>query len=182
MSEKQRDSLIVQPSGSGDPEIGRGLWRLEDARRRTQAHLAGIDPAVLDWHPDWTLHSIGTLLYHIALVEADWLYVEVLGLPEEQHYPSPIGELFTYPMRTEGKLTPVMGVSYADHLHRLDTTRRTLLGVFRSMSLEEYRRPRAFPDYDVTPEWVLHHLSQHEAEHRSEMSALWTQYKKQTGG
>jgi hypothetical protein len=28
------------------------------------------------------------------------------------------------------------------------------------------------PDYEVTPEWVLHHLCQHEAEHRAEIAAL----------
>jgi uncharacterized damage-inducible protein DinB len=27
------------------------------------------------------------------------------------------------------------------------------------------------PPYDVTPEWVLHHLMQHEAEHRSQIGA-----------
>jgi uncharacterized damage-inducible protein DinB len=32
--------------------------------------------------------------------------------------------------------------------------------------------PRERPDYDVTPAWVLHHLMQHEAEHRSQISGI----------
>ncbi len=33
-------------------------------------------------------------------------------------------------------------------------------------------RPRRLPGYDVTPCWVLHHLMQHEAEHRAEIARL----------
>jgi len=40
------------------------------------------------------------------------------------------------------------------------------------MNIHDFRRVRRLPDYDVTPEWVLHHLTQHEAEHRSEIGAL----------
>jgi uncharacterized damage-inducible protein DinB len=31
------------------------------------------------WRPDAPLNSIGTLLYHIALVEADWLLEDIQG-------------------------------------------------------------------------------------------------------
>jgi hypothetical protein len=37
------------------------------------------------------------------------------------------------------------------------------------MDLIEFRRLRSLPRYDVSPEWVLHHLAQHEAEHRSQI-------------
>jgi uncharacterized damage-inducible protein DinB len=40
------------------------------------------------------------------------------------------------------------------------------------MSLQEFRRVRVLPDYDVTPDYVLHHLMQHEAEHRGEIAML----------
>ncbi len=41
------------------------------------------------------------------------------------------------------------------------------------MTVEDFRRPRHFPgQYDVTPEWVLHHLIQHEAEHRGHIQTL----------
>jgi hypothetical protein len=36
----------------------------------------------------------------------------------------------------------------------------------------ESERPRARPDYDVTPAWVLHHLLQHEAEHSAQIAAI----------
>jgi uncharacterized damage-inducible protein DinB len=40
------------------------------------------------------------------------------------------------------------------------------------MSLAEFRRPRQGPSYTVTPEWVIHHLTQHEAEHRGQIVQL----------
>jgi uncharacterized damage-inducible protein DinB len=33
---------------------------------------------------------------------------------------------------------------------------------------DEFRRPRHLEQYDVTPQWVLHHLIQHEVEHQGQ--------------
>ena len=57
-------------------------------------------------------------------------------------------------------------------LGRLEIVRTLLLDVYQQMELTEFRRVRSFASYDVTPEWVLHHLMQHEAEHRSQIGAL----------
>jgi uncharacterized damage-inducible protein DinB len=40
----------------------------------------------------------------------------------------------------------------------------------QSLTVEDLRRARNLPQYDVTPDWVLHHLVQHEAEHRAELA------------
>ncbi|HFQ93534.1 MAG TPA: hypothetical protein ENK32_05960 [Anaerolineae bacterium] len=53
------------------PEIGRLLWQLEATRWRLKECLEGLDTAVLDWQPAHG-DNIGTLLYHIAAIEADW--------------------------------------------------------------------------------------------------------------
>ena len=177
MSDKTQ--LRVVPVEGAQVEIGRALWMLEDERHDTLRLLRDLDAAALDWKPDWALHSIGTLLYHIASVEIGWLTIEVQEKPEE---PESLGEflpLFPHDDRdAAGKLTVVAGESLQTHLDRLAEVRRELLDVYKAMSLEDFRRLRSFPDYDVTPEWVLHHLCQHEAEHRSEMSAVKTAYPK----
>ncbi len=147
-------------------EIGRALWMLEDTRRRTKDHLKGLSPAVLDWHASETDNTIGTLLYHMAAIELDWLYAEVL----EQAAPADLMVLFPYDVREhQGQLTPVKAGTLEAYVVRLDTTRATLLAAFRPLTLEDYRRLRWLEDYDVTPEWVLHHLMQHEAEHRGQI-------------
>ena len=38
----------------------------------------------------------------------------------------------------------------------------------------EFTRVRSLENYDVTPAWAIHHLCQHEAEHRGQMTELAT--------
>ena len=112
-------------------------------------------------------NGIGTLLYHIAAIEADWLSVEVR---EESDYPPAMVALFPHEVRdAAGRLTVVTGRDLAAHLARLDAVRTQLLATFSAMSLANFTRIRVLPEYDVTPQWVVHHLLQHEAEHRGEI-------------
>jgi len=169
-TDTKRQFLSVEPLATYEPTIGRWLWALEDTRRETKMALANINQSLLDWTPSQAENSIGTLLYHIGLIELDWLYVEVL---ENAPWPQKLKELFPIEDRDEQRvLSVVRHVSLAEHLQRLDILREHLLASFREMSLEEFRRPRHFPDYDVTPEWVLHHLIQHEVEHRGHIQML----------
>jgi uncharacterized damage-inducible protein DinB len=166
-----REQLIVQPLAGYPQPIAEALWRLQDARQRTLDALKDLPDSAIDWHATGLQNSIGTLLYHIAAIEIDWLYSEVLQrawTPEQE-------TLFCYPVRDDdGRLYPVQNVSITDHLARLEKTRQYLLDGFRQITLDDYRRERELQDYDVSPEWVLHHLSQHEAEHRSEICTLRT--------
>jgi uncharacterized damage-inducible protein DinB len=102
MTNEQR---ILDPYPCREPEIGRWLAGLQDARQRTLRALEDLSPATLDWPPPDGESSIGTVLYHLADIEADYLYVEVLERP-------------------------------------------------------------------MPPEYVLYHLMQHEAEHRSQIGTL----------
>jgi len=165
-----RRKNIVETRLHKEPEIGRWLWAIQDARQRTMEEIDRLSPAQIDWLPPDNESSISTILYHIADIEADWLYVEVL---EQSTFPPEVAALFTHPTRDEqGRLTQVQGVSLEQHLSRLKTVRGLLLDVYQQMDLSDFRRVRSFEPYDVTPEWVLHHLMQHEAEHRSQIGAL----------
>lgn len=166
---RQRRINVVDTALGDEPAIGQWLWALQDARGRTMDELVDLTDAVCDWMAPDEDSSIGTILYHIAAIEADWLYAEVL----EQPFSRDVESLFPYPVRdAAGRLTHVRGVSLKAHLQRLATVRGLTMGVFQHMGLTEFRRVRALPDYDVTPEWVLHHLMQHEAEHRSQIGAV----------
>jgi uncharacterized damage-inducible protein DinB len=169
MDSHEKESLIVDTDLSKEPEIGRWLWALQETRQRTMRVLGGLSPAMIDWLPGDNESSIGTVLYHMADIEADWLYVEVL----EQSIPPEIIALFPYPTRDEqGRLTQTPGFSLEQHLERLETVRSLLLDVYQQMALSEFRRVRSLTHYDVTPEYVLHHLMQHEAEHRGQIGTL----------
>lgn len=166
-----KEQLVFEALPDCDPQIGRMLWQLEDTRILTQRTLEVMNPLLLDWQPEANSHSIGTLLYHIAMIEADWLYNEVL----EAEWPAEFTFLFPQDVHDEqGRLSIVKGQSWDEHWSRLNHVRTRVLNTYKGMTLDDFRRARSLPDYDVTPEWVLHHLCQHEAEHRSEMAALRT--------
>lgn len=165
----RRDLQIHIAPETHAPAVARLRWMIEDTRQLTFETLADIPDAWLDWTPP-VGDSVGTLLYHIAVIEADWLYVEIL----EQPFPSALVGLLSHPIRTAtGTLQPVVGETLAEHLARLAAVRAALLDTLAQMDDADLRRVRVLPEYDVTPEWVLHHLIQHEAEHRGQIGAVF---------
>lgn len=164
--------LAIEVVEECEPEIGRMVWLLEVARQRLLERLEGITPEILDFQLP-NENSIGTLLYHIADIEMDWLYVEVV---EAQALPPEVAELLCFETRTsDGRLTVVNGRSLDQHLDTLARTRQYLVKTFQKMDLADFRRVRHFENYSCTPEWVLHHLIQHETEHRGQIMAIRTQ-------
>lgn len=142
-------------------EYGRWLWCLEDVRHTLITELTGISQHLLDTKID-ERQTIGSLLYHIALVEADWLYIEVLGADWDPE----IRSLFPLESRSaDGSITHIEGQSLEELLYRLNKVREVFLSYFRLMNLTDWRKPRVLEHYDVTPEWVVYHLIEHESHH-----------------
>jgi uncharacterized damage-inducible protein DinB len=164
-----RRALVLDADGSADPTVGTWLSALADSRRRTLDALADLPPEAVDAIPGPGLDAIGTLLYHVAAIEADWLFEDILGPESGAEWPA---DLFPFDVREQsGRLTIVSGLSLADHLARLETVRGMFVGHLRGMDAAEFHRPRTRDRYDVSPAWVAHHLLQHEAEHRAQISA-----------
>lgn len=164
--------LFIHPFQSRSSEIGRWIWVLTDTRNRTLTSLEGItaeNQAVIDWQSPTNGNSLGSLLYHIAAIEASWLYEEVL----QQDFPPDLERLLPVDVRdNQDHLAIVKGVPLDEHLHRLELIHSELCRVYSEMTLDEFCRPRQLPGYEVTPGWVLHHLIQHEVEHRSQIAEL----------
>lgn len=169
VNETDREVLALEPIAD-DPEVGRWLAAMEDARRDTLRELETVSPEMLDWRPDAPLNSIGTLLYHIALVEASWLLEDIF---EVDPGPEWLQALLPFEDRDgSGRLIQVDGEPLATRLERLGAVRRYLLERLRPMSNDDFHRIRHLERYDAAPDWVLHHLLQHEAEHRSHIAWL----------
>jgi len=165
-----------------EPEIGNWLWAMQEVRRRTLRLVQALDQRTLDWEGlDERENAIGTLLYHIALVELAWLYEDILLQPELL---DPLQSDFPFPMEdAEGRQTPVLGVPVEVHLERLARSRALFLETFKQVSAEEWRRLR-YPgdvDYGVTPEWAVFHLVEHEAGHAFQISSLKARARRHSG-
>lgn len=172
-----REVLALEPI-SDDPEVGRWLAALEDGRRDTLRELAGVTPEMIDWYPDAPLNSIGSLLYHIGLIEASWVSEEMLGELEAKE----LVPLLPWPDREgagEGgarHLSRIDGQSLDEHLVRLAAIRTYVLEALAPMTNDAFHRIRSLDRYDVAPDWALHHVIQHEAEHRSHIAWLRDTY------
>src|SRR5260221_13502171 len=130
MTEGMVETLAVAPVEGCAPDIGQALWALEDARGRTLEALAGLREETLDWRPPAGGNPVGTLLYHIAAIELDWLYVEVLQAPEP--WPEEVTRFFPVEVRDEhGALTRLGGEPLSAHLARLYAARAGLLATLR---------------------------------------------------
>lgn len=162
-----RETLVNPQLIGYTPEVGAALWRLEDTRHRTLALLEDMPEEYVNREVGG--NRIGTILYHLALIETDWLYAEVL----EEPYAEQLKALLPVDARDDdGILSLVRDEMLAQHLARLGAVRDALLDRLRGMTAEEFHRPRELPQYAVSPAWVLHHLSQHEAEHRGEIGSI----------
>jgi uncharacterized damage-inducible protein DinB len=161
--------LQVHPVDGFPPELGRALWMMSDTRDRTLRAVERLPVESIDEVPAGGDNSIGSLLYHLAAIEADWLYADIL----QTDYPEWLAEVFPADVRTdEGQLTPVRNVALNEHLDRLFLVRRHFLEDIGALTDDDFRRPRRTESGVVTPEWVLHHLQQHEAEHRGQIQSI----------
>jgi hypothetical protein len=173
MSSELRRRLTLEPIAD-DPEVGRWLAALEDGRRDTLRELDRVTPEMIDWYPDAPLNSIGALLYHIALIEADWVVTEILELADA---PPEIQRLLPWADREAGgHLWRADGQALDAHLARLRGVRQFVLERLRPMTNDDFHRVRRLDDYDVAPDWAVHHIIQHEAEHRSHIAWLRDTY------
>lgn len=174
----ERKVFVLEPLGD-DPEVGRWLAALEDGRRDTIRELSGVTPEMLDWRPERLLNSIGTLLYHIALIETSWLLDDIFeGDPGAEW----LQTLLPFTDRdASGRLIQVEGLPVSAHLGRLGRVRQYLLEHLRPMSNDDFHRVRHLEAYDAAPDWVIHHLLQHEAEHRSHIAWLRDSYVSDPG-
>lgn len=159
-----RDSHL-DPVPGYQPVVGRFVAMLEDTRRRLLRDLAGFDAADID---RGSPNSIGTLLYHVAAIELDWLYADLLGV----EFPAEAFEWFPVDVREEnGRLSPVVE-PLGPHLERLAWVRGLLLEELRGMTDDDLERTVNPGPNESGASWVLHHLMQHEAEHRGQIGEI----------
>src|SRR6476660_7114710 len=94
----ERTQRVIAPLPAASPEVGKWLWALEETRARTKRMIAGLTQEGLDALTDGFANAIGTLLYHIALIEADYLCIDVMGLDD---YLPELKAIFPFPVRTD---------------------------------------------------------------------------------
>ena len=161
----------LAPAEGYTHRIGCFVAMLEDTRRRTLEHLEDLDEVYLDRGLPWDPNSLSTLLYHIAAIELDWTFADIL---ETTEFPEATSDWFPVDVRDEdGRLTPFSN-SLQRHLDRLAWVRGHLLQALATLTDEDLDRTvtNAADGSTSGINWILHHLMQHEAEHRGQIGEL----------
>jgi uncharacterized damage-inducible protein DinB len=115
------------------------------------------------------LEDDSVILYHLVAIELSYLYEDIL----EQGWVPELAPLLPYDVRDEERqLTAVRGEDLQTHLRRLEHSRSLLRPALQTMTSAEWQRPRDIEGATITPEWAVHHLIQHEAEHRGQIGEL----------
>jgi uncharacterized damage-inducible protein DinB len=91
----------------------------------------------------------------------------------EREIPSQLTQHISYKDRDNlGRLVHIGEEELAYSLNRLEKVRATLNDTYADMDIPDFKRLRHSEKRDVSPEWILHHLLQHEAEHRGQINLL----------
>ena len=158
----------LDPPPGYEPAVGRFVAMFEDTRSRLLDVLERLDPAELDQTPPGSPNSIGTLLYHVAAIELDWLYADLLC----RDFPGEVEAWFPVDVRDDnGRLTPVVE-PLERHLARLAWVRGLLRSELKSITDADLEGTVNPGPNESGAGWVLHHLLQHEAEHRGQIGEI----------
>lgn len=159
--------FVVNTLPDCDPEIGLWLWMLEDTRRHTLETVSDLSQQDLDEQLVVGGNTVGTLLHHIADADMLWLYRIILQQPP----PPDITELLPDRGHDEhGVLLHRKERDLGSYRQLLDYTRNRFLEIVKVMSLDEFRQVHQYlgptGTMEVTPQWIVYHLMEHESEHR----------------
>jgi hypothetical protein len=98
------------------------------------------------------------------------LFTDIL---EKDEFPPQFDELFPFHVRDQDdNLTTVPRISFQTHQQFLAAMREYFMDAMLDITDVEFRRVRSFKDYQVTPQWVIHHLMQHEAVNRGQIMTI----------
>lgn len=152
------------PASCAGGRLGLLLAQLEESRARTLRLLERVPDEWLDREEAAFPNNISTQLLHLAAIEADWLYVDLLARP----IPAEVQALFPFEdvRTTEGRLSAAPGLARERLVGLLAACRQRLVEESERLTEEDLDRVVEGLEGAATPAWILTHLAQHEAEHR----------------
>jgi uncharacterized damage-inducible protein DinB len=167
-------------TGNLDHVIGVRATRhlLQDSRRRTLGELEDLRDEWLDLEPPMGHNTLRSILYRMVSTEVEWLYTVL-----QQEMPADMKAHFPHDDRDEtGNLARLEGKGPDACLEKMARAREVLIAGYKAMSAGEFRKLRAITHWTdethyITPERVLYHLVNHDAEHRGELVMIIQHFK-----
>ena len=169
MSETRR--VLTAPDGYS-PGVGFYLAGMEEVRQQLREAVADMTTRDVGCAAVPGAHSIGALVLHIGEAEWWWMQCVVSGhaITEEDRC-APYWDVLKVPDAFAAKNHSAQFC--LDEAGKIRQQTKELLATFSDDDLQrEFSFERRGKTYDHTLRWILHHLIDHEAQHKGQILML----------
>lgn len=152
------------------PRVGLLFSMMEKAREKLLKRIEELTLEEMDYSPSGRrIETIGTLLLHIAAVEWSWIFEDIgdtaMDYEKWKH---------AFPLREDVDQLTKQGKKF--YIQRLAEVRSEVFTWMKSIDDKELDRLVPLGETDVSIEWILFHLIEHEAMHIGQISILSRMY------
>lgn len=166
MPDEPKNVVALDRPGDLSPRVSFLFSMMEKTRNRLLRVIEELPDETIDFTPDVeNVETIGTLLLHIAGVEWSWIFEDIDG--EEMDY-----ERWKYAFPLRENLTQLTGNGKQFYIDRLHEVRKEIRQRLREMDDSSLHQLVDIGHAEVTVEWILFHLMEHEAMHIGQISIL----------
>jgi uncharacterized damage-inducible protein DinB len=163
-------SITLQINKELTPRVGLLFSMMEKAREKLIDRIEKLTPEEMDYSPHGRrIETIGTLLHHIAAVEWSWIFEDIgdtaMDYEKWKH---------AFPLREDIDQLTKKGKKF--YLDRLAEVRNDVFEWLKTINDDNLNRLIHLGDTDVSIEWILFHLIEHEAIHIGQLSILSRMY------
>ncbi|OLS28062.1 MAG: hypothetical protein HeimC3_00210 [Candidatus Heimdallarchaeota archaeon LC_3] len=157
---------------STKPRVEKLILMLKETRKRLFTQLKGISQETLDYSPDINkIETIGTLLLHITVVEWSYIFEDIDK--KEMSY-----DEWKYAFALRENLDPIQLTEKPMDFYtqKLNEVRENVLERFKIMSDSDLDTLVESDGRQISIEWILYHLNQHESVHIGQINFLKRQF------
>ncbi|MFW9920864.1 MAG: DinB family protein [Candidatus Thorarchaeota archaeon] len=173
MTDEPKNIIALNRPGDLSPRVAFLFSMMERVRNRLLRVVDDLPDEELDFTPNArNIESIGTLLLHVAGVEWSWIFEDMDG--EEMDYEK---WKYAFPLR-EG-IPQLAGQGKQFYIDRLHDVRKEVRERLRNLDDASLHHLVNLGHAEVTIEWILFHLIEHESMHIGQISVLSRLYKNQ---
>ncbi len=166
MSEESKDLITLDRRGDLSPRVALLFSMMVRTRGRLLRVVEDLTDSEIDYSPDMKkIETIGTLLLHIAAVEWSWIFEDIDG--EEMDYEK---WKHAFALREEIPQLTKQGLQF--YIDRLIEVRSDVFARLRNLDDSKLHKLVDVGSAEVSIEWILFHLLEHEALHIGQISLL----------
>ncbi|MHA2141046.1 MAG: DinB family protein [Candidatus Thorarchaeota archaeon] len=159
--------ITLDRRGDLCPRVAFLFSMMDRTRERLLRAVEDLTDKEIDFSPDMErIETIGTLLLHIAAVEWSWIFEDIDG--EEMDYEK---WKHAFALREES-LSQLTKQGMQFYLDRLSEVRSTVFLRLRELDDSNLHTLVEVGNAEVSIEWILFHILEHEAMHIGQISIL----------